>query len=162
MSVSPWSPIVELSKTMEPPAPPAVVAAADDLRYRDFLTVALVVPQEFSFPDNWVYIHDPAVKVGRIQNFGSWSPFLVKDGLTCLGLEYFVNEGDQLWSASDDELIDLARNELAVLGLARADASERGYVVRMPKAYPVYDERYQRNLGEIRNWLEVNVTNVHP
>src|SRR6195952_778719 len=116
----------ELVKTMEPPAPPAVVAAADDLRYRDFLTVALVVPQEFSFPDNWIYIHDPTVKVGRIQNFGSWSPFLVKDGRTCLGLEYFVNEGDELWSASDDHLIDLATSELAALGLAQAAKVESG------------------------------------
>jgi protoporphyrinogen oxidase len=155
-------PISELVKAMEPPAPPAVVAAADDLRYRDFLTVALVVPQEFSFPDNWIYIHDPAVKVGRIQNFGSWSPFLVKDGRTCLGLEYFVNEGDELWSASDDHLIELATSELATLGLAQADKIESGYVVRMPKAYPVYDERYQSNLATIRNWLETNVTNVHP
>ncbi len=90
-------PISDLVRRCDPPAPPEVLACAADLRYRDFLTVALVVPEEFSFPDNWIYIHDPAVKVGRIQNFGSWSPYLVKDGRTCLGLEYFVFEDDEMW-----------------------------------------------------------------
>jgi hypothetical protein len=75
----------ELILAMQPSAPAEVEAAAKDLQYRHFLTVALVVPQEFAFPDNWIYIHDPEVKVGRIQNFGAWSPFFVKDGRTCLG-----------------------------------------------------------------------------
>ena len=81
-----------------PPPPPEVVAAADDLHYRDYLTVALVVPESRSFPDNWIYIHATDVEVGRIQNYGSWSPYLVRDGRTCLGLEYFVFEGDDMWS----------------------------------------------------------------
>ena len=85
-----------------------MLAAADDLGFRDFLTVALVVPEEDGFPDNWIYIHSPDVKVGRIQNFGPWSPYMVKDGDTCLGLEYFVFEGDGLWTMADEELIDLA------------------------------------------------------
>ena len=97
-------PFTALARAIDPPVPAEVVAAADDLHYRDFLTVALVVPEERGFPDNWIYIHSPEVKVGRIQNFGSWSPYLVKDGRTCLGMEYFVFEGDELWTCTDDEL----------------------------------------------------------
>ena len=100
-------PMRELVHTITPPPPPEVVAAADDLHYRDYLTVALVVPESRSFPDNWIYIHATDVEVGRIQNYGSWSPYLVKDGRTCLGLEYFVFEGDDMWNLPDDELIAL-------------------------------------------------------
>ncbi len=156
------APISALVRFMEPAAPEPVLAAADDLRYRDFLTIALIVPQEAGFPDNWIYIHTPGVKVGRIQNFGSWSPFLVKDGRTCLGLEYFVNEGDEVWSAPDDELVRLGTEELERLGLIEPGRVEAGHVVRMPKAYPVYDDRYQKNLEVIRAWLDENVPNVHP
>jgi protoporphyrinogen oxidase len=155
-------PISELVRAFDPPAPADVVAAADDLRYRDFLTVALVVPEEFSFPDNWIYIHSPDVRVGRVQNFGSWSPYLVKDGRTCLGLEYFVNEGDSTWTSDDDELVALATKEIRELGLVTGDVVEAGYVVRQPKAYPVYDEHYKRNVDVIRAWLESAVPNVHP
>jgi hypothetical protein len=97
-----------------------------------------------------------------VQNFGSWSPFLVKDGRTCLGLEYFVNEGDDLWVSSDDDLVALATKELDLLGLVDAGSVERGYVVRMPKAYPVYDEGYDRQVDVIRAWLAEAVPNVHP
>jgi len=155
-------PLGALVRAIDPPAPAEVLAAADDLRYRDFVTVALVVPAEFSFPDNWIYIHSPDVKVGRIQNFGSWSPYLVKDGRTCLGLEYFVNEGDGCWTMSDDELVSLGQKELAELGLVTGDVVEAGYVVRMPKAYPVYDEFYKQNVDVIRRWLADAVPNVHP
>jgi protoporphyrinogen oxidase len=155
-------PIGELVRSFDPPAPAAVLAAADDLRYRDFLTVALVVPERFSFPDNWIYIHSPGVRVGRVQNFGSWSPYLVKDGRTCLGLEYFVDEGDDTWNASDDELVDLATREIRELGLVTGDVVEAGYVVRQHKAYPVYDEHYKRNVEVLRRWLESAVPNVHP
>ncbi|MGN9768769.1 NAD(P)/FAD-dependent oxidoreductase [Micromonospora sp. SD12] len=155
-------PISELVAALRPAAPPEVLAAAADLRYRDFLTVALVVPAEFSFPDNWIYVHDPAVKVGRIQNFGSWSPHLVKDGRTCLGLEYFVFEDDETWRTPDAELVATATAELERLGLVRPGVVEAGYVVRMPKAYPVYDERYQHNVDVIRDWLAREVPNVHP
>jgi protoporphyrinogen oxidase len=156
------TPISALVRSMEPAVPERVRAAADDLRYRDFLTIALVVPLEAGFPDNWIYIHTPGVKVGRIQNFGSWSPYLVKDGRTCLGLEYFVNEGDEVWSCADDELVKLGSAELERLGLIEPGKVEAGYVVRMPKAYPVYDDRYQKNLDVIREWLAANVPNVHP
>ncbi|HEV2342842.1 MAG TPA: NAD(P)/FAD-dependent oxidoreductase [Actinocrinis sp.] len=155
-------PISALVRVMEPAAPPEVLAAANDLRYRDFLTVALVVPIEAGFPDNWIYIHTPGVNVGRIQNFGSWSPFLVKEGRTCLGLEFFVNEGDELWTMADEDLVRLATAELEQLGLVEPGRVEAGYAVRMPKAYPVYDDRYQANLEVIRAWLAAEVPNVHP
>ena len=155
-------PLSALVKALDPPAPDEVLAAADDLHYRDHLTVALVVPEAAGFPDNWVYVHDPAVKMGRIQNFGRWSPYMVKDGRTCLGLEYFVFEGDDMWSLPDAELVELGKTEIGRLGLVDPAAVEAGYVVRMPKAYPYYDADYGRNVETLRKWLEVNVANVHP
>jgi UDP-galactopyranose mutase len=151
-----------LLRAMDPPPPAEVLAAADGLTFRDFLTIALVVPAEYSFPDNWIYIHSPKVKVGRIQNFGSWSPYLIKEGRTCLGLEYFVFEGDEHWTMADDDLVALGTRELGVLGLADVDRIEAGYVVRMPKAYPVYDEQYAANVEILRGWLAEHASNVHP
>ena len=155
-------PLSELVLAMDPRAPDEVEAAARGLHYRDFLTVAVVVPADRGFPDNWIYVHAPDVRVGRIQNFGSWSPELVKDGRTCLGLEYFVFQGDDLWSMADDELVELGSSELVSLGLAAAGDVQQGFVVRMPKAYPVYDEGYDTKVDVIRKWLEAEVPNVHP
>jgi len=154
--------LTSLVRAMDPPVPAHVRAAADGLSFRDYLTVALVVPESAGFPDNWVYIHSPEVKVGRIQNYGSWSPYLVKDGRTCLGLEYFVFEGDETWSMPDDELVEVAIKELATLGLVPADQVERGFVVRMPKAYPYYDKDYAAKVDVIRGWLAEHAPNVHP
>jgi protoporphyrinogen oxidase len=154
-------PFSALARSMDPPPPAEVVSAADDLHYRDFLTVALVVPESAGFPDNWIYIHDPDVKVGRVQNFGSWSPFMVKEGGTCLGLEYFVMEGDEMWEMSDADLVALASKELEAIGLAGVDLVQSGYVVRMPKAYPVYDEGYRSAVETVRRWLAEEVPNVH-
>ncbi|MHB8452114.1 MAG: NAD(P)/FAD-dependent oxidoreductase [Mycobacteriales bacterium] len=145
------------------PAPPArVLEAARRLRFRDFLTVALVVPASAGFPDNWIYVHAPQVRLGRIQNFGSWSPYLVKEGRTCLGLEYFVTVGDDLWTMPDDELVEFGVKELAALGLVPTDQVERGYVVRMPKAYPMYDPGYQTHVQTIRDWLGAHLPSVQP
>jgi protoporphyrinogen oxidase len=155
-------PMAELLQVMQPPVPEPVLAAARHLRYRDFLTIALVVPQDAGFPDNWIYVHSPDVKVGRIQNFGSWSPYLVKNDRTCLGLEYFVTEGDALWSMSDADLVELGKRELAALGIAKTEFVEAGYVVRVPKAYPVYDEDYRDNVDVLRAWLAEHAPNVHP
>ncbi|MGA2529365.1 MAG: NAD(P)/FAD-dependent oxidoreductase [Acidimicrobiales bacterium] len=155
-------PLSELVLAMDPPAPRRVAEAARSLRYRDFLTVALVLAAELGFPDNWIYVHSGKVRVGRVQNFGSWSPDLVKAGSTCLGLEYFVFEGDELWTKNDDELVALATGELVTLGLVKTGDVERGYVVRVPKAYPVYDEGYLERLQVIREWLASEVPNVHP
>jgi protoporphyrinogen oxidase len=156
-------PMSRLLQAMDPPVPEEVRAAADALTYRDFMTVALVVPMEYSFPDTWIYIHDPDVKVGRVQNFGSWSPYMVKEGRTCLGLEFFVNEGDQMWTKSDEDLIEQAKREMHHLGLVKdVGKVEAGYVVRVPKAYPVYDEQYQDNVKVLRRWLEQHASNVFP
>ncbi|HEX6501036.1 MAG TPA: NAD(P)/FAD-dependent oxidoreductase [Micromonosporaceae bacterium] len=153
-------PLTELVLAMDPPE--HVADAAKRLSYRDFLTVALVIPVEKAFPDNWIYVHTPGVRVGRIQNFGSWSPYLVKDGYTCLGLEYFVNEGDDMWSRPDEELVKIARDELATLGLVDTSRVEAGYVVRVPKAYPVYDPGYQERVDVMRRWLESATPNAYP
>ena len=155
-------PFPNLLRAMHPEVPAEVRRAADSLAFRDFLTVAVVVPEADGFPDNWIYIHSPDVAVGRIQNFGAWSPYLVKDGRTCLGLEYFVFEGDEMWNKPDAELVAQATRELGVLGLVEADSVESGYVVRMPKAYPVYDTAYKANVAVLRTWLEANAPNVHP
>jgi len=147
---------------MDPPAPQHVQDAARALSFRDFLTVALVVPESAGFPDNWIYIHSPEVNVGRIQNYGSWSPYLVKEGRTCLGLEYFVTVGDHLWTMADADLVALGARELAQLGLVTTQDVERAFVVRMPKAYPVYDDTYAASVETIRKWLRAEVPNVHP
>jgi UDP-galactopyranose mutase len=136
--------------------------AANGLIHRDFMTIALVLPDEGIFPDNWIYIHDPSVNVGRIQNFRSWSPFMVKDGFTCLGLEYFVNKGDELWEMADHDLIELGKKELASLNIVDTTTIIEGHVVRMPKAYPMYDAGYQKNVDVIRSWLSTNLPNVYP
>ena len=155
-------PFSSLVHALDPKPPAEVLAAADGLKYRDFLTVALVLPVEAGFPDNWIYIHSPDVQVGRIQYFGSWSPYLVKDGRTCLGLEFFVNVGDDTWNRSDEDLIAQGARELEQLGLAKAADVERGFVVRMPKAYPFYDAGYKDNVEVIRRWMETNTPNLHP
>jgi protoporphyrinogen oxidase len=141
---------------MASPAPPqAVLDAARGLRYRDFLSVALVVDGEDLFPDNWIYIHEPAVRVGRIQNFRSWSPWMVPDpDKACVGLEYFCFEGDDLWTMADDQLVELASRELEQLRLAPRSKVERGFAIRVPKAYPIYDAHYAERVATIRGWLD--------
>jgi protoporphyrinogen oxidase len=156
-------PFPNLLRAMDPPPPAGVLQAADDLSFRDFLSVALVVPEDkVAWDDNWIYIHDPGVKTMRVQNFGSWSPYMVKDGRNVLGLEYTALEGDEWWTAADDELIAKGTAELASLGLMQVEDVEAGYVVRMPKAYPTYDEDYKANVDVLRAWLAQHTPNVHP
>ena len=156
-------PISHLLQAMDPPVPAEVSAAAADLRYRDYLIVALVMPEAMvDFDDNWIYIHDPEVRTMRIQNFGSWSPYMVKPGFNTLGLEYTVWEGDDEWNAPDDELIERAKRELEHLGLAKAGEIKEGFVVRQAKAYPIYDDRYRANVDVLRRWLSDHARNVHP
>jgi protoporphyrinogen oxidase len=148
-------PIRDLIRAMSPAAPADVIHAAESLKYRDFLTVVLIVDRPNTFPDNWIYIHEPQVKLGRIQNFKNWSPDLVPDPQkTSLGLEYFCFEGDEIWTSSDADLIALGRREVDSIGLVDAKDVVDGCVVRMPKAYPVYDEEYLGHLAKIRGWLE--------
>jgi protoporphyrinogen oxidase len=154
------APIRELVASIQPE--PACCVAAEKLRYRDFLTVALIVDKPDLFPDNWIYIHEPSVKVGRIQNFRSWSPEMVPDDkLACLGLEYFCFEGDGLWTSSDAELIALAKKELAIVGLAAEGDVTDGCVVRQRKAYPVYDEGYKASVEAIRAELAQKFPTLH-
>lgn len=139
-----------------------VIEAAGNLKYRDFLTVGLVIDGEKHFSDNWIYIHSPEVKVGRIQNFRSWSPDLVKPGFTFLGLEYFVNRGDEYWTLSDEELIELGKEEIITLGLVSDAQIKGGYVVRVPRAYPVYDDVYRQSVDCIAEWLAEKWPDVIP
>jgi protoporphyrinogen oxidase len=148
-------PLRTLVTLAEPGPPDAVVEAAEGLRYRDFLTVALVLDGADLFPDNWIYIHDPDVRVARIQNFRAWSPWMVPDEeKSCAGLEYFCFQGDELWSQPDGDLLSLAAAELERIGLAGRDRVLGGHVVRVPKAYPIYDEDFSERVDTIRAWLD--------
>ncbi len=154
--------ISELIDLLGARVPADVRQQAAGLRYRDFLIVGLIMKGQEKFADNWVYIHDPKVKVGRIQNFKSWSPFMVPDPSTaCYGLEYFCFEGDGVWSKTDASLIALATKEIDTLGLASADSIIDGTVIRQRKAYPVYDDGYQGRVDAIRTGLDAVFSNLH-
>jgi protoporphyrinogen oxidase len=148
-------PVTEFIKKLEPPPPPHVLQAAHKLTYRDFLTVCLIIDHPHLFPDNWIYIHDPRVKVGRIQNFKNWSGDMVPDPQkTSLGLEYFCTEGDELWNMPDAKLIELGKREVEYIGLAHYADIVDGCVFRVPKAYPVYDSDYRDYLGVVRQFMD--------
>jgi protoporphyrinogen oxidase len=148
-------PISALVARMIPQPPEEVLHAARSLKYRDFLIVSLIVDSKDLFPDNWIYIHSPEVKVGRIQNFKNWSAALVPDASkSCLGMEYFCSVGDEIWEMSDAELVELATRELVGLGLATTADVEDGVVIRQPKAYPVYDGEYRGHLRVLEGFLK--------
>jgi protoporphyrinogen oxidase len=148
------APMRELVANVLPAFPATVAANAAALGYRDFLTVVLICKDEDAFSDNWIYIHDPKVKVGRVQNFKSWSPYMVPDpSMACYGLEYFCFEGDGLWTSSNADLIALGKKEIEKIGLTKASAVVDGYVVRQPKAYPVYDQFYKARVDSVREAL---------
>ena len=154
------APMRELARRLHPL--PESTLQANQLNYRDFLTVALMIRSEDLFPDNWIYIHDSKVQVGRVQNFRSWSPEMVPDeNVACVGLEYFCFEGDGLWSMADADLVDLAKREMAILGLVDPDKVIGGAVVRQEKAYPVYDEDYAANVDAMRRELEQKFPTLH-
>jgi len=154
------APMRELAARIHPL--PQSTLEASRLRYRDFLTVALKIRSDDLFPDNWIYIHDSKVRVGRIQNFRSWSPEMVPDeGVACVGLEYFCFEGDDLWASTDDALIELATREMAILGLVKPEQVIGGAVVRQEKAYPVYDDEYAANVAAMRDELEAAYPTLH-
>ncbi|QJR37765.1 NAD(P)/FAD-dependent oxidoreductase [Gemmatimonas groenlandica] len=156
------APLREIAQSLSPAPSATLTAAAKQLGYRDFLTVALVLKERERFADNWIYVHDSSVKVGRIQNFKSWSPEMVPDpSLTCYGLEYFCFEGDGLWTSTDTALIARASDELVKLGLADRDDVLEGCVVRQRKAYPVYDDAYATHVQTIRDELAERYPNLH-
>lgn len=154
-------PLTALVRAFDPPAPDKVLAAADGLNYRDFLIVTLILDQKDPFPDNWIYIHSPEVKVGRIQNFRSWSEAMVPHpDHASVGMEYFCHRGDGLWTSTDEELIALATRELGELNLSQADRVIDGTVIRQPKAYPVYDADYKKHVDTIEAWVRT-LENLH-
>ena len=147
-------PLNELIEALDPPAPVEVRAAASRLRYRNLCLVALMTNEAEPFPDNWIYLHDPRVQAGRVQNFGAWSSGMVPRGKTCLGVEYFCFSDDEIWHMSDAEAVDFAARELEILGLVDASQVFNGVKVRVPKAYPMYDASYREAVAEIRGYLE--------
>jgi protoporphyrinogen oxidase len=155
-------PLRQLVSQIEPRLPEAVLRSGESLRYRDFITVGLILRERNGFRDNWVYIHDPNVDVGRVQNYKSWSPEMAPDpNYTFYGMEYFCFEGDGLWTMADNELIAMAKKELAEVKLAAAADIIDGCVIRQPKAYPVYDDDYKQHVKAIRDALEAHCPNLH-
>ena len=147
-------PLLSLLERLDPPPPAEVLEAVRGLRYRDYIMVGLIVDTPMAFPDNWIYVHSPAVHVGRIQNFRNWSAAMVPDrDRTCLGMEYFCSVGDHLWSMSDEALRDLAVREIQELGLSSPTRIIDGCVVRQLKAYPVYDDTYRCRVEVVRSYL---------
>ena len=147
--------MAQLVPFISPAMPAPALEAAKQLKYRDFITVVLILKDQNKFDDNWIYIHDPSVKVGRVQNFKSWSPYMVPDpSMACYGLEYFCFEGDGMWTSSNETLIELGKKEIEQIGLANADDITDGYVVRQKKAYPVYDHFYAANIETIKTGLQ--------
>ena len=156
------APMRELIRGLSPAVSERAKRAAESLKYRDFLTVMLILKDRQMFDDNWIYIHNPSVKVGRVQNFRSWSPEMVPEpDKVCYGMEYFCFEHDGLWSSGDNELIEIAKNELIQIGLAREEDFVDGCVVRQKKAYPVYDDDYARHVATIRQELDTRYPNLH-
>jgi protoporphyrinogen oxidase len=149
-------PVSALVHRLDPPPPESVLAAARGLKYRDFLIVSLVIDCKHLFPDNWLYIHSPEFRVGRIQNFKNWSPDMVPDpSKTCLGMEYFCSEGDDLWSMTDRDLVQLASEEIVQLNLGVSPEDvEDGCVIRQYKAYPVYDGEYRQHLQVLQDYIK--------
>ena len=154
-------PVRSLVRSLKTDMPAEANAAGEGLRYRDFLVVTLIIDAQDVFPDNWIYIHTPGVKVGRIQNFNNWSMDMVPDkNRTCVGMEYFCFEGDGLWTSSDEDLIELGKDEISKLGLVKREQIVDGAVVRMPKAYPIYDAVYREHLDKVREHLDP-IPNLH-
>ena len=155
-------PVRQLVSQLDPQLPTNVRQSGEALRYRDFLTVGLILRERNRFADNWIYIHDPNVKVGRVQNYKSWSPEMVPDpNFCCYGLEYFCFEGDGLWASADPDLIALAKKELQQVKLADAADVVDGCVLRQPKAYPVYDDDYKHHVQVIREALASRFSTLH-
>jgi protoporphyrinogen oxidase len=147
-------PLNELILSLDPLPPDEVVAAAKRLRYRSLCLVALMTTEQEPFPDNWIYLHDPEVRAGRVQNFGAWSESMVRPGTSCLGVEYFCFEGDDIWTMPDDEAVELAKGELAKIGLLDPDQVINGVKVNVPSAYPMYDSAYREAVDVIRDYLD--------
>jgi protoporphyrinogen oxidase len=157
------APLRDVVRFLQPRPSIGAREAAAGLRYRNFIVVALIVRDKGLFDDNWIYVHDQSAKVGRIQNFKSWSPDMVPDAAhTCYGMEYFCFDGDAVWHMPDSELLETGRRELVLLGLAAAVDILDGCVVRQENAYPVYDQGYDRRVDIIRKELKASYPGLHP
>ena len=148
-------PLDLLSQGFDPSPPQQIVSASKELKYRDILIVNLIIDRETLFPDNWIYIHDPNVLVGRIQNYKNWCSEMVPDqSKTSLGMEYFCTRGDDIWTSSDRDLIKRASSEICKLGfIPNPDLVSDGFVVRVSRTYCVHDTSYQQKIDIIRNFL---------
>jgi protoporphyrinogen oxidase len=146
-------PLSELVLSLDPAPADEIIAAAERLRYRSLCLVALVIDHEEPFPDNWIYLHDPGIRAGRVQNFGAWSPDMVRAGTTCLGVEYFCFEGDDIWELPDEQAVALATKELAQIDLVDPAGVVDGVKVRVPKAYPMYDGNYREAVAVLHGYL---------
>ena len=157
----------DLVEALDPAPPDAVLAAGRALRHRDFMTVMLVVPRRDLFPDQWIYVHDPEVRVARITNYANWNAELSPAGATttALGMEYFCDAGDDLWAASDDAVLTRAADELAAIGLSTLPAGggvPEGRVHRILDAYPIYDDGYRERRRLLADWIGRRLANASP
>ncbi|MFH0910514.1 MAG: NAD(P)/FAD-dependent oxidoreductase [Planctomycetota bacterium] len=151
LSSMPLSGLVEALDGM----PPEALSSARALTYRSLLTVNLMLTGPETIPETWLYIHDPAFRVGRVQCFKNWSPFMVpKAETSSLGMEFFATEGDDLWTLPDHELVALGKSEMARLGIADEGRVFDAFVLRAPKAYPVFRLGYAAHLARIREVLD--------
>lgn len=147
-------PLTELIRSLNPPPPMEIRLAASKLGFRSFLVVNVILDCEALFPDQWIYVHSPDVKLGRIQNYKNWSPFMTANPKrTSLGLEYFCTEGDELWEMNDLDLIDFALEELERIGIVSRKHLINGFVVRRKNVYPVYSLDYQKSLEVLKDYL---------
>jgi protoporphyrinogen oxidase len=146
-------PVSDIVLSLDPPPPSHVAEAAKKLRYRDLVLVALMTDESEPFPDNWIYLHDPETRAGRVQNYGAWSHDMVKSGTTCLGVEYFCFQGDDLWEMNDVDAVALAKEELARIGLIDPSKVTDGVKVLVPRAYPMYDANFEEAVDTLRSYL---------
>ena len=148
-------PVTELISILSPSPSEAILNAAKALKYRSLITVDIIINKKNVFPDNWIYIHSPDVKLGRIQNFKNWSLKMIPDqNKTSLGLEYFCNENDEFYNMTNEELFKIAASEIEKLCLCKSADIEDYTVIRIPKAYPVYDIGYKKHINLIKDYLK--------
>lgn len=148
-------PVTELMHILNPTPDKVITDAADKLTYRSIITIDVIINKRDVFPDNWIYIHSPDVKLGRIQNFKNWSSSMVPDpGKTSLGLEYFCNENDELWNTPDNELFSLAASEIEKIKICSPAEIEDYAVIRVPKSYPVYCKGYKEFILKIEGFVK--------
>ncbi|MGL4620556.1 GtrA family protein [Chroococcidiopsis sp.] len=148
-------PISLLVQQIDPPAPSEAIAAAKSLKFRNTILVYLIVEGNNLFPDNWLYINEPSVQLGRVTNFANWSPeMLPNQHQTPLCCEYWCNYDEPMWQQPEAELLERAEQELRKIGLLHHEKVSGGFVVRLPRTYPIYAGNYQQALSDIQSYLQ--------